>query len=89
MEPFLGISIKNDEVESLIRKMSETAGVPITESIRMAVTEWLANHHLQERVKEDARQREIDDILEKMRNWPVKDERDHSEILYDRDGLPK
>ncbi|MAK60163.1 MAG: hypothetical protein CMK09_04215 [Ponticaulis sp.] len=85
----MGISIKNDEVESLIRKMAETAGVPITESIRMAVTEWLENHHLQEQVKEDVRQREIDDILEKMRSWPVRDERDHSEILYDRDGLPK
>jgi hypothetical protein len=85
----MGISIKNDDVEALIRKMSEKTGKPITDSVGLAVREWLVAHGHYERAAEEARQSAIDEIISRARRWPVYDNRDHGDILYDRDGLPK
>lgn len=85
----MGISIKNDEVEAMIRLMAEKSGKPITDAIRIAVSEWLAARGHRERNDEEERQKQIDELLESARRWPVYDDREHGDMLYDRDGLPK
>ena len=85
----MGISIKNDEVEEMIRLMAEKSGKPITEAVRIAVSEWLAAHGHRERTDEEERQRKLDEILHRIRLWPVYDDRDHAELLYDKDGVCK
>ena len=85
----MGISIKNDEVERVIRQMADKTGLPITESIHIAVKAWLASHEDAKAADEAHRRKPLDDIVGRIRRWPVYDDRDHGEMLYDRDGLPK
>lgn len=81
------ISIKNDEVEDMIRLMAQKSGKPITDAVRLAVSEWLAAHGHRERTHEEERQRKLDVILHRVRRWPVHDDRDQADLLHDKDGL--
>lgn len=85
----MGISIKNEEVEALIRQMAQATGKPITESIRLAVLDWLENQNIRQRTNEEVRQKKLDELIKRMHAWPVYDDRDHGDMLYDKDGLPK
>jgi hypothetical protein len=85
----MGISIKNDEVETLIRQMADAMDKPLTDAVREATLHWLDAHEVRKRTEEEARQKRLDELLEKMRSWPVYDDRDHGDMLYDDDGLPK
>ena len=85
----MGISIQNEEVETLIREIADVLDKPLTDAVREAATTWLEVHRSRERSAEEARQKRLDDILAEFRRWPVYDDRDHADILYDDDGLPK
>lgn len=85
----MGISIKNDEVETLVREMAEAMDKPLTDALREAAVTWLELHKLRQRTEEEARQKRIDEILAEIRRWPVYDDRDPDDMLYDDEGLPK
>lgn len=84
----MGISIKNDEVETLIRQMADAMDKPLTDAVREAAIHWLEAHHVRERTMEEQRQKRLDDLLGRFRKWPVYDDRDHADMLYDENGLP-
>jgi hypothetical protein len=85
----MGISIKNDEVEALIRQAAEAMDKPITDAVREATAEWLHAHRVRQRSAEEMRQKVIDETLAELRRWPVYDDRNHGDMLYDDDGLPR
>lgn len=85
----MGISIKNDEVEDLIRRVAAAMDKPITDAIRTVTADWLEAHGKKVRSDEEQRQKSLDDILARFRSWPVYDDREHGDMLYDDDGLPK
>jgi hypothetical protein len=85
----MGISIKNDEVETLIRQMADAMDKPITDAVREATVHWLEDHEIRLRSEEEKRQHYVDAALKRLRDWPVYDDRKHGDILYDANGLPK
>lgn len=85
----MGISIKNEEVEALIRQMAKETGKPLTEAVGDAVEYWLLSHQRRREEDEAARQKRLDELIKRIHAWPVADPRPHGEILYDEDGLPK
>ena len=85
----MGISIKNDEVETLIRQLAEVEHAGVTEVIERAVRDRIAKLKQIEAVDEEDRQRRLDETLKRFRSYPVYDDRDHGDMLYDEDGLPK
>ncbi|MEO0982808.1 MAG: type II toxin-antitoxin system VapB family antitoxin [Pseudomonadota bacterium] len=85
----MGISIKNEEVERLIRTLASKTGESVTDAVRHAVMDRL---DLLDRVPaavEAQRLEKLDKLIAEFRRLPVKDDRDHGEMLYDKDGLPK
>lgn len=85
----MGISIKNEEVEALIREMAEETGKPMTEAVGDAVEFWLISHRRRLAENEAARQKRLDELIKRIHEWPVADPRPHGELLCDEDGLPK
>jgi hypothetical protein len=85
----MGISIKNDEVEAMIRLAAEAMDKPLTDAVREVTAEWLHTRKIRLRSEEEERQKKIDESLAELRRWPVYDDRDHGDMLYDENGLPK
>jgi hypothetical protein len=85
----MGISIKNDEVEAMIRKLAEAEGAGVTEVVERAVRDRIAKLEGLEASEEADRQRRIDETIARFRSYPVYDDRDHGDMLYDKNGLPK
>ena len=89
----MGISIKNDRVEALIREMAEKAGLPLTEAVGVAVERWLDDAETRNRRSAEAKRREIDAALKRLRARHVVDDWDPTvsvdDLLYDESGLPK
>ena len=84
----MGIRIENDEVERLIRRMADRTGLSMTEAVRVAVEGWLA-HGDDAPSEESERQRRIDETLARLRARPVRDAREHGDMLCGPDGLPR
>lgn len=84
----MGLSIKNDETEQLVRELARRKGVGVTTAIRLAVRNELAKTPP---LKKDpaailAAVRKIQDYVAKL---PILDDRSADEILgYDENGLP-
>ena len=85
----MGISIKNDQVEAMIRALAERTGETVTEAVGAAVRDKL---DLLDRLPEELealRRAKLEGLLAKIRSLPVLDDRDHGDMLYDDGGLPK
>ncbi len=83
----MGLSIKNDETERLVRELARRKGVGVTTAIRLAVSSELAKTPLPKKDPEkiDAVIREIQ---ERWKAFPPIDMREMDDFLYDEDGLP-
>ena len=84
----MGLSIKNDETEQLVRELARRKGVGVTTAIRLAVRNELANTP---RLKKDpaAIMEAVRKIQESVAKLPILDDRSADEILgYDENGLP-
>jgi antitoxin VapB len=85
----MGLSIKNEEVERLIRQLADRRGVSMTEALRQAVASEIARDESARKAEVEARLARIMAIVTEMQTLPVLDNRTADEILgYDVNGLP-
>ncbi len=84
----MGLSIKNDETERLVRELAKRRGIGVTSAIRLAVSNELANTPLPKKDPEKmmAEIRKIQDRVAKLGGLPTMKEMD--DWMYDENGLP-
>ena len=83
----MGLNIKNEKVENLIRLLAETTGEGITEVVGKAVEEKLAK--MQQTTDRQLLEEELLEIGKRNAARKILDKRSPDEILgYDADGLP-
>lgn len=85
----MSLSIANPEVERIAREVSQMTGETITGAILTALK---ARQQLLQKQKERDFQKwksEINEIVNRVAQLPVLDNRSHEEMLYDEMGLPK
>lgn len=85
----MGLSIKNEEVEARIRRLTELTGEGVTEAIDGAVREKLARV---EKVSEEEIKRRmaaLDAILASLGPLPKLDQKAIDEEMYDEFGAPR
>jgi antitoxin VapB len=84
----MGLSIKNEETERLVRELARREGVGVTAAVHRAVTERLSATAKRER-DPDAIMAAIRKIQADVAKLPILDGRSADEILgYDEYGLP-
>lgn len=82
----MAINIKDPDTDRLARELAELTGQPITQAVRTAIEERLAQLRRREAV---AGRPDLGEIITRGRQRRYLDERDESEILgYGADGLP-
>ncbi len=83
----MGLSIKNDETERLVRELARRRGIGVTSAIRLAVSNELANTPLPK--KDPLKVRAVvREIQERWKAFPPIDMKEMDDFLYDEDGLP-
>jgi antitoxin VapB len=86
----MGLSIKNDETERLVRELARRKGIGVTKAIRLAASNELARDRQSPSVDWDKRWADIERIQARSRALPILDARSDDEILgYGDDGLPE
>ncbi|MFP5229891.1 MAG: type II toxin-antitoxin system VapB family antitoxin [Acidobacteriota bacterium] len=81
------LSIRNPEVEKLVRQVSRRTGETMTEAIGKSLRERL--DRLERDQNQDAVRKRVDKILSRVHALPNLDTRTPDEILgYDENGLP-
>jgi antitoxin VapB len=85
----MAISIKDAKTDQLARKISELTGESLTEAIQHSLLDRL--NVLERDLKMSANKNRIREIQEQVRKKLPKgvNSLDHSDILYDKNGLPK
>ncbi len=83
----MGLSIKNEETERLVRELARRKGVGVTTAIRLAVSNEL------EKTPEPKKSREeilafVREIQERWKAFPPIDMKEMDDFLYDENGLP-
>ena len=83
----MALSIKNDEVEMLARKIANERGLTLTETIKAALKQY---EQFSKPLRDNERmRREVRQIQNEVAALPVLDDRSPEEILgYDENGLP-
>ena len=85
----MGLSIKNDAVEEMIRALAARRGVSMTEAVRQAVAEELAREDAAKAVEKAKWVSELRAIVAKTAHLPRLNDLTDEEILgYDAFGLP-
>lgn len=84
------LNIKNDETYELAATAARLTGKSLTQTVTDALTDYLSRL---QKAKKQERKNDLADRLnrlaERCNELPVLDSRDHADMLYDRDGLPK
>jgi antitoxin VapB len=84
----MGLSIKNDETERLVRELARRKGVGVTTAIRLAVSNELANTPLPKKDPEKI-MAAIREIQERVKKLPIIDSNVNADDwMYDENGLP-
>ena len=83
----MGLSIKNEETERLVRELARRKGVGVTTAIRLAVSNEL------EKTPEPKKSPEeilafVREIQERWKAFPPVDMKEMDDFLYDENGLP-
>jgi antitoxin VapB len=83
----MGLSIKNEETERLVRELARRKGVGVTTAIRLAVSNEL------EKTPEPKKSPEeilafVREIQERWKAFPPIDMKEMDDFLYDENGLP-
>jgi antitoxin VapB len=85
----MGLSIKNDETERLVRELARRKGVGVTTAIRLAVSNELVNTPLPKKDLEKVLAA-IREIQARVRKLPVIDPMVNADDwMYDENGLPR
>ena len=86
----MGLSIKNDEVERMVRDIATTRGVSMTEALRQVLAEELARASAAREAEVEAKVRKVREIVERTARLPRLSELGDDEIIgYDEHGLPR
>ncbi len=81
----MALYLKDPEVDRAVRELAALERCSITEAVGRAV-ETRRKQIVDER---EEKRRKVEAILAEVRTLPILDPRDHAEMLYDEDGLPK
>ena len=82
----MGLSIKNDEVERMIRALAARRGTPMTEALR----QLLAEEEARAAAEVAERRRRIEEIIARTAALPRLTDLGDDEIIgYDETGLPR
>ena len=85
----MGLSIKNDETEKLVRELAKQRGIGVTKAIKLAVDNQLLRDRFAPTDDWSRRLADMDAIQRRSSALPVLDSRSDEEILgYDSMGLP-
>lgn len=85
----MGLSIKNDEIERLVRDYAKQHGITMTDAIRKAIIQARANDRAEITTAAERRRREIDEIVDAFAKLPVVDPSVNADDwMYDENGLP-
>lgn len=86
----MGLSIKNAEVERLIRALAARRGAPMTEALRQLLAEEEARAALARESEVEERRRGLREIIARTSTLPrLTDLGDEEIIGYDENGLPR
>lgn len=79
------LNLEDPEIDGLAHEVAKLEGSTVAEAVGRALRERRAAlvSDLEER------DRRIRELLAEVDRMPVLDPRDHGEMLYDKDGLPK
>lgn len=86
----MGLSIKNEETERLVRELARRKGVGMTTAIRLAVSNELQNTPAPDKKKDpEAIMAAVREIQARVAKLPVVNPNaNDTDWLYDQDGLP-
>ncbi|NJS14300.1 MAG: type II toxin-antitoxin system VapB family antitoxin [Sphingopyxis sp.] len=85
----MGLSIKNDETERLVREYAQEQGLSMTEAIRHAILQVRNSQRATKMADAARRKQAIDDIVDSFAKLPVIDSSVNAdEWMYDENGLP-
>jgi antitoxin VapB len=85
----MGLSIKNDETERLVRELAKRKGVGVTTAVRLAVTNELKRASAAPDADWQNRWADIKEIQRRSQSLRPIDDRSDEDILgYGDDGLP-
>jgi antitoxin VapB len=86
----MGLSIKNDETERLVRELARQKGIGVTKAIHLAASHELVREKYGSAADWERRLSDIEKIQTRSRALPIIDKRSDEEILgYGDDGLPE
>lgn len=84
----MGLSIKNDETERLVRELAKRRGVGVTTAIRLAVSNELANTPLPKKDPEIVAAK-VREIQERWKSFPdLMSQEEVDNWMYDDKGMP-
>lgn len=90
----MALSIKDAETDRLVRRYAALRRTSFTDAIRLAVGDAIRREG--HAIEDDVAERRRLEFIARVRKLqaevaaaPALDDRNHAEILYDEDGLPK
>ena len=85
----MGLSIKNAEVERMVRDLAARRRVPMTEALRQLLAEEQARAAAAREAEVEAKVRAVREIARRIAAMPDVSDLSDDEILgYDEDGIP-
>jgi antitoxin VapB len=85
----MGLSVKNSEVERLLREVAGRRGVGMTEALRQVLAEELERSRMAGKADRQARYEAVMEITARVAAMPDISDMTDDEILgYDEDGIP-
>lgn len=86
----MGLSIKNDHVETMLRDLAALRGVSLTEALRQALLAELAREATLQEERRAAKRAKLQAILSEATQIPRLNDLSDDEIIgYDAVGLPR
>ena len=85
----MGLSIKNFEVERMVREIATTRGVSMTEALRQVLAEEVDRQRAAREAEVEEKVRKVREIAARIAAMPDVSDLTDDEILgYDEDGIP-
>ncbi len=84
------LNIKNDDAHRMAAELARLTGESMSEAVTRAIEQRLEDERRRRvEARGDDFEKRVEDIVSRMDAFPVLDDRDGDEILYDENGLPK
>ncbi len=85
----MGISIKNPDVERMIRQVAQDRGLTLTQAVAYAMRQVLPEQTAVSPAVIERRRKALERFLKRIEGLPVLDDRTADDIIgYDENGLP-